>query len=698
MVSNLARRLESARKSSIVGRTAERTLFLEAAQSKELPFFVLYVYGPGGIGKSTLVAEFQRICAQEGIEYLHLDMRNIEPTPDKFIEAIRVGLNLDDSRSDAEAFASLTTRHVLLFDTFELAQHLEPWLRTTFLPQLPETILCVFAGRMMPSTAWRSDVGWQELMRVIALRNLSPDESRELLAHRLVPADAQKSIMDFTHGHPLALSLVADSFAQRENFVFEPEQSQDVVKTLLEQFVQHVPSPAHRALLEIASLVRITSEPLLESTLQSDDVHSLFEWLRTLSFMETHRSGVFPHDLAREAMVSDLRWRNPDWYLELHKRARNHYMARLSQSSTAEQQRILADYIYLHRDNPVIRPFFDWQVTAGYMMNEMQPEDYPFVKQMITTHEGDESAAIAKHWLSRRPQNVMVCRDSAKDVVGFMMTFPLHELAAEGEFDPAVSACWNYMQNHAPLRTGEVATLFRFWMSRDHYQGVSPIQTLIFVNVIRHYLTTPSLAYTFFPTADAEFWLPAFAYANIAHLPGAGFSMGGRSYGMFGADWRAIPPMKWLTLLAEREVGADNPSAVPAISTPLVVLSHEGFVEAVRDALRDFTRLDLLKLNPLLHSRFIASQSEDESERISLLQSNIRNTAEPLQASPRSAKAYRALYHTYFQPASTQEQAAELLDVPFSTYRRHLKTGIDTIVQQLWALYDVPQKSDSKIA
>ena len=32
----------------------------------------------------------------------------------------------------------------------------------------------------------------------------------------------------------------------------------------------------------------------------------------------------------------------------------------------------------------------------------------------------------------------------------------------------------------------------------------------------------------------------------------------------------------------------------------------------------------------------------------------------------------------------TQEQAAELLDLPFSTYRRHLKTGMEQLTQMLW--------------
>ncbi|NJL21123.1 MAG: hypothetical protein HC895_10360 [Leptolyngbyaceae cyanobacterium SM1_3_5] len=36
------------------------------------------------------------------------------------------------------------------------------------------------------------------------------------------------------------------------------------------------------------------------------------------------------------------------------------------------------------------------------------------------------------------------------------------------------------------------------------------------------------------------------------------------------------------------------------------------------------------------------------------------------------------------QPAATQEKAAELLDLPFSTFRRHLKAGITRVTEILW--------------
>ena len=111
----------------------------------------------------------------------------------------------------------------------------------------------------------------------------------------------------------------------------------------------------------------------------------------------------------------------------------------------------------------------------------------------------------------------------------------------------------------------------------------------------------------------------------------------------------------------------------------------------MRDALRDFVRPDLLRSNPLTRSRLAldaarrAAASAGAVDRSTTLQALIREAAEALATSPRDVKLYRALHHTYFQPAATQERAAELLDVPFSTYRRHLMAGITRMTEALWA-------------
>jgi hypothetical protein len=246
---------------------------------------------------------------------------------------------------------------------------------------------------------------------------------------------------------------------------------------------------------------------------------------------------------------------------------------------------------------------------------------------------------------------------------------------------------WRYLEQRASLRPGERATLFRFWMARDSYQTVSALQSLIFGQAAQHYLTTPGLAFSFFPVAESDFWTPMFTHVELPRLPDADFEVGGRRYGVFAHDWRIIPPLPWLDLLGEREIGNAQAASPPQAPPAAVVLSKPEFAAAVRDALRDFTRPDALRQNPLLRSRLLFERAGLDTklgERVNILRTLVREAAESLRQSPRDAKLYRALYHAYIDPAPTQEQAAEILDVPFSTYRRHLTAGINQVFEILW--------------
>ena len=62
----------------------------------------------------------------------------------------------------------------------------------------------------------------------------------------------------------------------------------------------------------------------------------------------------------------------------------------------------------------------------------------------------------------------------------------------------------------------------------------------------------------------------------------------------------------------------------------------------------------------------------------------MHEAVDALRADPRGEKLVRALDRTYLRPAPTQEAAAELLGLPFSTYRGHLTRGLERVVDWLW--------------
>ena len=110
------------------------------------------------------------------------------------------------------------------------------------------------------------------------------------------------------------------------------------------------------------------------------------------------------------------------------------------------------------------------------------------------------------------------------------------------------------------------------------------------------------------------------------------------------------------------------------------MLPRPEFDGAVRDAFRDLTRAGALQTNPLL----ALARVRDLGGGPAALRAVLTEAVEALREHPRDVKQYRAVDRTYLRPAPTQERAAELLGLPFTTYRRHLTQGVARVAQTLW--------------
>jgi len=691
MPSRLADHFSTARRHRFVGRENERAILQAALHAEKWPFFILNVFGPGGVGKTTLLQEFAALCRQHDVNVIALDARHLEASPNSFTLALQLGLDklgLRIEESPLDFLAAQEKRSIICIDTYEKLSPLDGWLREVFLPQLPENVLLLMAGREPLAAGWRSDAGLNAFIRTIALRNLNPEESRSYLNLRQVSAAQHQAVLDFTRGHPLALSLVADVLDQRHDQLFTPNEAPDVIQTLLERFVQKVPGPAHRTALDACALFHLTTEALLSEILQVADARELFDWLRSLSFIQFGKEGLFPHDLVRDVLCTDLQWRNPDWYAELHHRARNYYIKRLQPTRGAEQRRVLVEYIYLHRRNPIVRPAFEWQEGGTVWNDTARPADVPTLLAMVERHEGVESAKIAAYWFERQLNAVQVFRGDKQKPAGFLFTLILEQVTDEMlRGDPILANTWKFLQRQAPLRAGERFIFFRFWMAGDTYQALSPTQSSIFVNMVQYYFATPGLAFSFLPCAHPDLWAPVAAYADLLRLPELDFAAGSQPCGVYGHDWRAVPPMAWLDVLAARELSQQADYSAAPKPKATVVLSEPDFAEAIHAALKFHSRPNSLRHSPLLQSRLVMQQSglkADDDERLAVLLEWIQQAAKSLASSPREAKLYQVLHRTYFNPADSQELAAEALHLSFSTYRRYLKSGIERVTEILW--------------
>jgi len=682
---SLRDRLIATGRKRFVGRDAELALFRAALCAVEAPFAVLHVHGPGGIGKTTLLRELDREAQRCGRSVIRLDGRDLHPSPAGFSRALSEALHRDEGIDVGAPLSpnDVPVGAVLLIDTFEKIEVIGTWLREHFLPELPARCLVVFAGRNQPAREWRTDIDWAGLTHSMMLGNLGPEEADAYLTARGVAADRFHEARAFTHGHPLALSLVADVLSQGAA-AFDAQRAPDVIKVLIDCFLRDVPSQRHREAIEVCAQLRNTTEALLAAALEGDDAPALFDWLRHLSFIEEGPHGVFPHDLARGAFMADLLWRSPP---DAQQRFARSYLAlieRIKCAAGREKQRLTMEYLFLIRNRPGYRTYYDWNALDSSYAEPAAVHDAEPIAAMVARHEGPQSEAIVRHWLRRQPQAFQVFRGVEGERLGFMALLDISRTTEEDRaIDPALAPALALIERHDPLRSGDVVLYSRFWMHAQRYQDSGTAATnLATMNAFVGALTQRGIAWNFAAQADPELYEPLITGINWARAPQADFVVGERCYGVFAHDWRLEPPAQWIAARVGLRPWQAMPFAAQAeqsvASAPR--LTREDFDLALHDALRDFTRPHRLATNALLNPAQGATSAGAAAE----LQSLLREAVLALKAHPRDDKLHRALWHTYIEPVASQEKAAERLGLPFSTYRYQLAKGIERVAEMLW--------------
>ncbi|WP_199439093.1 ATP-binding protein [Umezawaea beigongshangensis] len=648
----LAGRLRETRARAFAGRSGELAVFRAALRGDPGSSPVLFVHGPGGIGKSTLLRRFADEAEAAGRTVTHICARSTPATPAAF-EAAAAPVLADETP-------------VLLIDAFERCRGLELWLRRRLLPRLPDRAVVVVADLEPPSLEWRTDPGWEDALGVIALRNLSPEEASALLTSRGVDPARHDELLRFAGGHPLALRLAAETTSDAGP---GPAPARDVVTTLLERLVGDVPSQAHRRALEVCAHSLVTTELLLRAVLPDDDAAELFAWLRRLPFVESGARGVFPHDVVRDALEADLRWRDMASWEEVHRRIREHLIGRCLQAPEPEALALLSETTYLHRYGGVTHDYFSFREDGATFEDVLRPEDHGAVLRLAA---GTCDLALVAHWLDRWPEAFRVHRSSGTGEPVAFMTWLLDEEpdAADLAADPVLAAAWAYARASTPPRPGERLGLMRFLVCPDGDVRPSPVLDRMLWRIAACWMRTDRLAWSVMATPHPRFWERLMIYLDHPPLPETA-AAGEHAQTLYVHDWRTSPLRVWLTNAAVEEVY--GPGARPPATPELAVLSRAEFDEAVRDALRCADDPVRLARNPLSRSNLVAAHD-----------TTLRRVLVETVNALRVGRHHVAVSATYLGGPTTQEACAQRLRLPLGTYRRHLTRGVAALCDALW--------------
>jgi hypothetical protein len=347
----------------------------------------------------------------------------------------------------------------------------------------------------------------------------------------------------------------------------------------------------------------------------------------------------------------------------------------------------LFELIYLHRQNPVVKPFFDWREGGSFWVDTASANDLPALRDMISAQEGPESLAAFEYWRQHPAVQIWVWRDALKKANAFVLKIDIQELKpADITGDPVVQRLATYQQKHLNLRPGELVCAFRLWMAKDTHQQVSPLQSSMFLTIVQYYFT-PGLAVSMLAVVQPGFWKAVLSYADLTHVAELDFAVHEIPFGWYLHDWRVRPPLAWLDLLGRREVDASAGADEADHKAQAVVLNETAFGEAVGEALRHFHNNNTLINNPLLRSKLIIQATAgdpSDAQRVGVLKQAIQDVLKEIEDSPIDGKYHRVLYRSFINPVGSQEKTADFLNMSFSTYRRYLQAGVMRLAELLW--------------
>lgn len=682
---NIQSQQSRTRAALFVGRRDHRREFTSLLERTGLPA-VVFVSGPGGIGKTSLLEAFRDIAEQHGCVFIRLDARHLPANPVLIQQALQP--ILADSSAGAPDKNAEARRRVLAIDHFEYWAALEGWLRGELLPALPTDTVLVIAGRQRPAAPWRADAGIFPMLAEFILEPLSARESSLYLRRRGLPRDLEQAVSQFARGYPLALAMAANQVLSSPTPSFDGDHP-DLIHDLVSWFLRDVEDPLLRRTLLACATVQRLDEPLLQAMLGREDVDQPLAWLTAQPFVERQPGGLVIHDLVRDLIVQHARGRNLKGHHLLIGRALDHLLSGLEGAGLTTVLDAMAAGIHALRHEPFIEKLFPFDDGCFYPDRARRSEWGSLAKE-VAKLEGKQSSQWFEYWLARPAHDLFVLRDHHGKPRGLALTLYLRGRDVTTEHpDPAIRALASGLACaplSMPLADSEEAVLVRFLMAHGSHQVRTPIYARLSAHINGLMLAPGISVYSSVVGADHE-WSEISQFANMHLLPDSEYRVGDQGYRINGHDNRQEPPLAWVRNSVMRILGNDPGSRADPPAPVTALADKAAFDTAVADALRAFHDPYRLARSPLLQSKALCHHSgkrqPDHEDLRTLLREVSRDHLAPANT---RGQPWRVLTLAHFEPAGNRQLAADALHVSERTFRRYLRDAEAALSNLLWLM------------
>lgn len=667
----IASHVDSGR-SWFVGREAETALFRAALDNADPALRLLFIYGVRGIGKTALLRQFELLALNNASPVLLVER------PKTDAQGTPIGSWWQEVESWLE---STQGRRVLILDGFD-ATTSDPrrWLPLNTQSRIPSDVLVVLGGDIAPPLEWSTDMDFRLAAKVIQLMPLTDEASVDYVTRRGAVGHWKDAILDFAKGYPLALSLATDSMEHSTQGRPVPAFP-DVSHTLLQELFPECP-PAYETALIAYALAAETTEDFIVFITDSVQGPALFKWLCELPFTRFDTRGISPPDYVRSIVVRHLRWKNNRQYLLLRERARTYYLQAMFYMSRARRQLASEDLIYLY--NRLALTEIEDNYSHHLLARPYGAKDRSAVLRIVRTQLGPESERIARDWLTEQPEYARVLAEPGGRVVGYLQIVKFgardqdivaHDVLSLGAF--------TYLEEHAPLKRDEHASLHRFRVvDESRTTNTAGLRGRLQAPQLSEQLSEPRPAFVFMLGLGDGGREARWNDWNFTRIDDINCRIDDTQPTVYGHDWR-IDPLDMGSRLPDPTVPVSAQSLSRATK-----IGRSDFETEFLEFLRSFTKPWRLTENMLLSSRIVLSRLGPDdytvTQRIAALAAIVKEAVDELAVSKRGALRYDAIRHTYIQPVQTQREAARMLDLPISTYRRYLSQATQELTSFLW--------------
>lgn len=623
-----------------VGRIAELERLEELLDSGP---HVVFVHGPGGVGKSALLRELCRRASGRGFTVWWIEGRELSPGP--------------DALEDALAGAREDRRPLIVIDTFERIAALGGYLREALLPTLTEDARVVIVSRRPPERAWR-ERGWDSVLVECRLEGLPEEQALELLSRQGLEATSAAPIVRWARGSPLALTLAAQA-ARPEASWGGQFTSPEVLGALVARLADPELEPEHVPTLWVAATARVTTLDLLRAALVDADPHEELRWLGSRTFAEPLGEGIALHELVADALRHELARRDPLRERELRRRICDHFYQRASRGELL----LAIDLAHLSR-SPAIRWGFSWQPPTRFRLDELRAGDRERIRARLEGTWHERLLPGTDRFIELAPEHVVTVRDARDLLRGYTIALTPPDAPAFCGEDPLLGP---RLEHARRLPNPEGAVLWRDVIDLSSEPDPDVFSMLGMAGILR-----------------AAHSNPRYAYLPInPRLPGAlefSRALGGRRIqaldavvGKVRVECHLVDYGPGGLLRAQRDLIYRELGLAPPTSAD----THPQLTAAVRAALRNLDRPHALARSELA----VGSTLDERSGSVRAL---LQEAAERAFAPSAGEQLTRqALVLGYLQPLPSHELAAQRLSLSRSAYFRRLQRATEQIANYI---------------